>query len=41
MLIVGWLVLGLIAGIIASRTVRESGEGILLHVVLGIVGAVA
>ncbi len=37
--VVGWVVLGLIAGFIASKIVNRTGEGILLDVVLGIVGA--
>jgi uncharacterized membrane protein YeaQ/YmgE (transglycosylase-associated protein family) len=40
MSIIGWLVLGLIAGFIASKIVNSAGEGILLDIVLGIVGAV-
>jgi uncharacterized membrane protein YeaQ/YmgE (transglycosylase-associated protein family) len=40
MSIVAWLVLGLIAGFIASKIVNRSGEGVLLDIVLGIVGAV-
>jgi uncharacterized membrane protein YeaQ/YmgE (transglycosylase-associated protein family) len=39
MSILGWLVLGLISGFIASKLVNKSGEGILLDIVLGIVGA--
>ena len=35
-----WIVLGLIAGFIASKIVNKEGEGVLLDVVLGIVGAV-
>lgn len=35
-----WIVLGLIAGFIASKIVNNSGEGLLLDIVLGIVGAV-
>jgi uncharacterized membrane protein YeaQ/YmgE (transglycosylase-associated protein family) len=38
--IIGWVVLGLIAGFIASRIVNAAGEGLLLDIVLGIVGAV-
>jgi len=37
--IVSWLVLGLIAGFIASKLVNKSGEGIVLDIILGIVGA--
>jgi uncharacterized membrane protein YeaQ/YmgE (transglycosylase-associated protein family) len=40
MSIIGWVVLGLIAGFIASKIVNNTGEGILLDIVLGIVGAV-
>jgi uncharacterized membrane protein YeaQ/YmgE (transglycosylase-associated protein family) len=36
-----WIVLGLVAGFIGSRIVNKTGEGILLDIVLGIVGAVA
>lgn len=39
MSIVGWLILGLIAGFIASKIVNRQGEGVLLDIVLGIVGA--
>ena len=39
MSIIGWIVLGLIAGFIASRIVNKAGEGIVLDIVLGIVGA--
>ena len=40
MSILAWLVLGLISGFIASKLVNKSGEGILLDIVLGIVGAI-
>jgi len=40
MSILAWLVLGLIAGFLGSKIVNKSGEGILLDIVLGIVGAV-
>ena len=40
MSIIGWLVLGLIAGFIASKLVNKTGEGLVLDIVLGIVGAV-
>ena len=39
MSILAWLVLGLLAGFIASKIVNKSGEGMLLDIVLGIVGA--
>jgi uncharacterized membrane protein YeaQ/YmgE (transglycosylase-associated protein family) len=35
-----WIVLGLIAGFIASKIVNKQGEGFFLDIVLGIVGAV-
>lgn len=35
-----WIILGLIAGFIASKMVNHTGEGIFLDIVLGIVGAV-
>lgn len=40
MSIIGWIVLGLIAGFIASRIVNSQGSGLLMDIVLGIVGAI-
>lgn len=40
MSIVAWLVVGLIAGFIASKLVNKSGEGVVLDIVLGVIGAV-
>jgi uncharacterized membrane protein YeaQ/YmgE (transglycosylase-associated protein family) len=40
MSIIGWIILGLIAGFIASKIVNKQGEGIILDIVLGVVGAV-
>jgi uncharacterized membrane protein YeaQ/YmgE (transglycosylase-associated protein family) len=37
--IIAWIVLGLIAGFIASKIVNRTGEGPLLDIVLGVVGA--
>jgi uncharacterized membrane protein YeaQ/YmgE (transglycosylase-associated protein family) len=37
---ISWIVLGLIAGFIASKLVNKTGAGILLDIVIGIVGAV-
>ena len=37
---IAWIVLGLIAGFIASKLVNKAGEGFLLDILLGIVGAV-
>ena len=39
MSLVAWIVLGLIAGFIASKVVNNRGAGCLLDIVLGIVGA--
>ena len=41
MSLLAWIVLGLIAGFIASKIVNKSGEGILLDIILGVVGAIA
>jgi len=35
-----WIILGLIAGFIGSKIVNKQGEGILLDIILGIVGAI-
>ena len=35
-----WIIFGIIAGFIASKIVNKSGQGIILDLVLGIVGAV-
>ena len=40
MSIITWIVLGLVAGFIGSKIVNKSGEGVVLDIVLGIVGAV-
>jgi uncharacterized membrane protein YeaQ/YmgE (transglycosylase-associated protein family) len=40
MSIIAWIVLGLIAGFIASKLYSGSGQGFLMDIVLGIVGAV-
>ena len=40
MSIIAWLILGLIAGFVGSKIVNKSGEGVLLDITLGIVGAV-
>jgi uncharacterized membrane protein YeaQ/YmgE (transglycosylase-associated protein family) len=37
---IAWIVLGLIAGFIASKLVNKTGEGFVLDILLGIVGAV-
>jgi uncharacterized membrane protein YeaQ/YmgE (transglycosylase-associated protein family) len=35
-----WIVLGLIAGFVGSKIVNKSGEGLVLDIILGIVGAI-
>jgi uncharacterized membrane protein YeaQ/YmgE (transglycosylase-associated protein family) len=40
MSIVTWIILGLISGFIASKIVNKTGEGALMDIVLGIVGAI-
>jgi uncharacterized membrane protein YeaQ/YmgE (transglycosylase-associated protein family) len=38
--VIGWMVLGLIAGYIASTLVNKRGEGLPFNILLGMVGAV-
>ena len=40
MSIIGWIILGLIAGFIGSKIVNKTGEGFFLDIALGIVGAI-
>jgi uncharacterized membrane protein YeaQ/YmgE (transglycosylase-associated protein family) len=35
-----WIILGLIAGFVGSKIVNKKGEGLILDIVLGIVGAI-
>ena len=39
MSILGWIVLGLISGFIASKVVNAQGEGCFIDIALGLVGA--
>lgn len=39
MSIIGWLILGLVAGFVASKIINKSGEGLVIDIVLGVVGA--
>ena len=41
MSMLAWIVLGLVAGFIGSKLVNKSGEGVILDIVLGVVGAIA
>ena len=36
---VAWIILGLVAGFIGSKIVNKKGEGLILDIILGIVGA--
>jgi uncharacterized membrane protein YeaQ/YmgE (transglycosylase-associated protein family) len=40
MTLLAWVVLGLVSGFIASKIINKSGEGFVLDIVLGVVGAV-
>ena len=40
MSLIGWILLGLIAGFIGSKIVNHRGEGLVLDIVLGIVGVI-
>ncbi len=39
MSIIAWLVLGLLSGFIGSKIVNRRGEGLVLDIALGVVGA--
>lgn len=41
MSIFAWIILGLVAGFIGSKIVNKRGEGLVLDLLLGIVGAIA
>jgi uncharacterized membrane protein YeaQ/YmgE (transglycosylase-associated protein family) len=38
--VIAWIVLGLIAGFVASKIVNKTGQGMLVDIILGIVGAI-
>jgi uncharacterized membrane protein YeaQ/YmgE (transglycosylase-associated protein family) len=40
MSVLSWILLGLVAGFLASKIVNSSGQGLLLDIVLGIIGAI-
>ncbi len=40
MSLLAWIVLGLLAGFIGSKIVNKRGEGLILDILLGVVGAV-
>ena len=35
-----WIILGLVAGFIGSQVVDKTGQGLLINILLGVVGAV-
>jgi uncharacterized membrane protein YeaQ/YmgE (transglycosylase-associated protein family) len=35
-----WIILGLVAGFVGSKIVNKKGEGLILDIILGIVGAI-
>jgi len=37
---VAWIILGLVAGFVGSKIVNKTGEGLVLDIILGIVGAI-
>lgn len=39
MSILAWLVVGLIAGFLASKVVNKTGSGLVMDIILGVVGA--
>jgi uncharacterized membrane protein YeaQ/YmgE (transglycosylase-associated protein family) len=41
MSIIAWLILGLISGFIASKLVNKKGDGLIVDIILGIIGAMA
>lgn len=40
MTLLAWIILGLAAGFIASKIVSGTGQGVVMDIILGIVGAV-
>jgi uncharacterized membrane protein YeaQ/YmgE (transglycosylase-associated protein family) len=40
MSVIAWIILGLVAGFIASKIVNHTGEGVIVDIILGILGAV-
>lgn len=39
MSVLGWIILGLISGFVASKVVNDRGQGCFLNIALGLVGA--
>jgi uncharacterized membrane protein YeaQ/YmgE (transglycosylase-associated protein family) len=40
MTIIAWIILGLVAGFMASKIINKSGDGVLVDIGLGVVGAI-
>jgi len=38
--IISWIILGAIAGFLGSKIVNKTGQGLIMDIVLGIVGAI-
>ncbi|RVB27297.1 GlsB/YeaQ/YmgE family stress response membrane protein, partial [Mesorhizobium sp. M7A.F.Ca.CA.001.16.1.1] len=38
--IISWIILGVVAGFIGSKIVNKTGQGVIMDIVLGIVGAI-
>jgi len=38
--VISWIILGLIAGFIASKLVNHTGSGIFMDIAIGVVGAI-
>jgi uncharacterized membrane protein YeaQ/YmgE (transglycosylase-associated protein family) len=38
--LISWLILGLVAGFIASKLVNKTGSGLIMDICLGVVGAI-
>ncbi len=39
MSVVAWIILGLIAGVVANRRVNRNGDGVIPDIVIGVIGA--
>ncbi len=39
MSVIGWIILGLIAGFVASKIVNRSGSGLVMDIIIGVFGA--
>lgn len=40
MSVISWIILGVIAGFLGSKIVNKSGQGIIMDIALGVVGAI-